>query len=139
GISMQWRTLVVLSALALIIGACGDKEAGQTNAEAIEDDVSMGQDVSPPPASNAGADTAPLTVADVERWERGMQAELEAVEEAERSFGQARNAEDTLNAMTAANETATLEAGARAAGVNVERYRFIRRNLSNAVKNLTPL
>ena len=44
-----------------------------------------------------------------------------------------------MNAMMAANDMSTLDAGAAAAGVSSERYKFIRSNLSSAAANLSPI
>jgi hypothetical protein len=79
-----------------------------------------------------------VTVAYIDRWQKGMAAELEAVRAGGRNMKEARTTEDTLSAMTAVQETATQEAGAKAAGLDLERYKFIRSELSAAVSYLTP-
>lgn len=126
-------------ALAVLLGACqGNENPGPDEDFVTEEEVASPID-QPSPEAGLGVDSAPLSVTDIERWQRGMEAELEAVREAEAAMSRAQNAEDTLSAMMAANESSTLAAGARAAGVNDERYRFIRQNLSKAARHLTPL
>jgi hypothetical protein len=88
------------------------------------------------PASDPGQ--APLTVADIDRWDKGMAGELEAVHGAAAKLKDAKNGNDTLTAMMGVQETATTEAGARAAGVDEERYKLIRSNLSAAASYLAP-
>jgi hypothetical protein len=78
-------------------------------------------------------------VADVDRWERGMAAEIEAVREAAARRRAATSAADTAAAVAAATDLATLTAGARAAGVDEERYRQIRSALSDVVEPMSPL
>lgn len=128
-----------------IVGCGGDQSDsqdldGMTDSEGMtREDSSSPQstsDVGPAPASSS---TSALTVEDIERWERGIEAEIEAVAEAEESMNNATTEEETANAMIEATEQSTLEEGAEAAGVSEDRYRFIRSTLSSAVKYLTPL
>ena len=51
---------------------------------------------------------------------------------------EAKTADDTLSAMMGVQEMATWEAGAKAAGLDVERYKFVSSELSAAVSYLTP-
>jgi hypothetical protein len=93
---------------------------------------------SPAPAAPVNSSSAPLTLADVRRWERGMEGELKAVQAAGAKMKSARTGEDSLNAMMGVQEMTTASAGAQAAGVDEERYKFIRSNLSAVVSYLTP-
>jgi hypothetical protein len=79
-----------------------------------------------------------LTVADIDRWEKGMAAELAAVRNASAKIKEAKTGEDSLSAMMGVQETATAEAGAKAAGVDVERYKVIQSTLSSAASYLAP-
>ena len=91
-------------------------------------------------AQQAGTGAAaPLTVGDIDKWQRGMEAELKAVQEAGVKLKNAKTSQDTLEAMMGANEMNTLEAGAKAAGLDVERYKFVRTNLSAATGALSPI
>jgi hypothetical protein len=67
-----------------------------------------------------------------------MEGELKAVQDAGAKMKEARTGEDSLNAMMGVQEMSTLAAGAQAAGVEEERYKFIRSTLSAAVSYLTP-
>jgi hypothetical protein len=93
---------------------------------------------SPAPAAPVNSSSAPLTLADVRRWEQGMEGELKAVQAAGAKMKSARTGEDSLNAMMGVQEMTTASAGAQAAGVDEERYKFIRSNLSAVISYLTP-
>jgi hypothetical protein len=88
--------------------------------------------------SSENPTVGPITTADIERWDKGLAGELKAVQEAGAKIKSARSGEDTLSAMMGVQETATMGAGATAAGLDLERYKFIRSNLSAAVSYLTP-
>jgi hypothetical protein len=77
-------------------------------------------------------------VEDIERWEKGMAAELAAVQEAGGKLSSAKTGEDTLSALMGVQEMTTTPVGARAAGVDEERYRLVRSDLSAATAYLTP-
>jgi hypothetical protein len=81
---------------------------------------------------------APVTVADIDSWQKGMAAELEAVRAAGARLKEAKTGDDTLSAMMGLQEMATREAGAKAAGLDVERYKFVNSELSAATSYLTP-
>jgi hypothetical protein len=131
---------------AMLLAACGG-DAGSKDAEASADSAAA------PAAETAAADTtaaapapqsasettsAPVTTADIDRWQRGMAGELEAVHAAAAKLKAAKTGEDTLNAMMGVQEMNTVAAGAKAAGVDEERYNVIRSNLSAATAYLTP-
>jgi hypothetical protein len=63
---------------------------------------------------------------------------MQAVRASAAKLKSARTSEDTLNAMMGVQEMSTREAGAKAAGLDPERYGFIRSNLSAVVGYLTP-
>ena len=67
-----------------------------------------------------------------------MEGELKAVQAAGAKMKSARTGEDSLNAMMGVQEMTTASVGAQAAGVDEERYKFIRSNLSAVVSYLTP-
>jgi len=91
-----------------------------------------------PAAAPADGGQQPLTVADIDRWEKGMAAELEAVHAADAKRKQAKTADDTVAGMMAAQDMSTLAAGAQAAGLDGERYNLIRSTLSTAASSLAP-
>ena len=67
-----------------------------------------------------------------------MAAELAAVQEAGAKLESAKTGEDTLSALMGVQEMTTTPAGARAAGVDGERYKAVRSDLSAATSYLTP-
>lgn len=67
-----------------------------------------------------------------------MEGELKAVNEAAAKLKSAKTSEDTLTAMMGVQDMATVEAGAKAAGLDPERYKFVRSSLSTVVGYLTP-
>jgi hypothetical protein len=126
----------------VLLSACGRKDANpDTSAETASGEAAASTE-SPStsqtsqPASNPTS--APLTTTDIQRWEKGLDGEMQAVKEAAAKFKSARTSEDTLNAMMGVQEMSTREAGAKAAGLDPERYGFIRSNLSAVVGYLTP-
>jgi hypothetical protein len=124
--------------LAAGLCACGPRDAkpdADRQAAAAEDTAA--------PADTALASPAdpvqqPLTVADIDRWDKGMAAELEAVHAAAEKRRTAKTADDTVAAMMALQDGATLETGAKAAGVDGERYNLIRSTFSEAASYLAP-
>ena len=128
--------------LALTLTACGGGDSdGDEAAPAAEAESETGGET----AAQAAADqspgnptTTPATVADIDSWQKGMAAELEAVRAAGAKMKDAKTNEDTLSAMMAVQEMATQEAGAKAVGMDLERYKFIRSELSAATSYLTP-
>src|SRR5205809_1015113 len=97
--------LATISLAALFTLSCG-KKAADTSAA---DTGSAASDVAETPRSDtagspstsstpANPSSAPLTAADVQRWERGMEGELKAVQEASAKMKSARTGEDSLNA-----------------------------------------
>lgn len=140
---MVRHPLVAFTLVALVL-SCG-KKADDTSAagatSGVNDAAESSTDTAtlfPPPATSTNSSSAPLTPADVQRWERGIEGELKAVQAAGAKMKSARTGEDSLNAMMGVQEMTTVAAGAQAAGVDEERYKFIRSNLSAAVSYLTP-
>ena len=130
--------------LAATLYACGthdSKPKPDAPADADADTVAgTTADTAAAPASTPAADPgqAPLTVADIDRWDKGMAGELEAVHAAAAKLKDAKTGDDTLTAMMGVQDMATSEAGAKAAGVDEERYKLIRSNLSAAASYLAP-
>jgi hypothetical protein len=127
-----WTPLCLLT--VLLFAACGgdaprDEPAAEAAAEAGEPDAS---------SRSANPTSAPLSVEDIERWEKGMAAELAAVQEAGTKLKSAKNSEDTLSALMGVQEMTTTPVGAEAAGMDRERYNTVRSNLGEAVAYLTP-
>jgi len=91
------------------------------------------------PAASSQPTNAPLEAADIDRWQRGMQGELEAVHKAGEAMRNAKNMNDSTSALFAANESSTLAAGAAAAGVSEARYQTIRTTLGPLAAELAPI
>jgi hypothetical protein len=128
--------------LALALTACGGGDSDSDDAAPAADAESeAGGETEAPAAADQPPSTptsTPVTVADIDAWQKGMAAELEAVRAAGAKMKEAKTNEDTLSAMMAVQEMATQEAGAKAVGMDLERYKFIRSELSAATSYLTP-
>ena len=133
------RSLSVLLAFWALT-ACGGERPGREEEPAAEAEAEAapGPDQPAAPAGPQPAGEVPLAVEDIDRWQKGMAAELEAVQAAGQKLESAATGEDTLSAMMGVQEMATLDAGAAAAGVDRERYRAIRSDLSAAASYMTP-
>ena len=132
----RYRSSVAACLLGAVLCGCGSPDA---KANSAEDTAPAGAPANATPAA-APADPAqqPLTVADIDRWATGMAAELEAVRAAAAKRQAAKTADDTVSAMMALQDQATLEAGAKAARVDGERYNLIRSTFSEAASYLAP-
>jgi hypothetical protein len=143
---MNLDRLVAVTASGMLLAslyACGTRDAKSDadDGAAASKEAAPAEDVSadaPEPAAPADAGPKPVTVADIDRWDKGMAAELEAVHEAGAKLKQAKTAEDSSTAMTGVLDTETLGAGAQAAGVDRERYNLIRSTFSSAAGYLAP-
>ncbi len=128
-------------ALAVTLTACGggdsDTDEAAPAAEAADTEAASEAPQASEAAPSAGT-MAPVTVAEIDGWKKGMTAELELVRAAGTKLKEAKTADDTLSAMMGLQEMATWEAGAKAAGLDVERYKFVSSELSAAVSYLTP-
>jgi hypothetical protein len=125
--------------LALMPTACGGGDSDSDEAApAAETESEAGGETAAPAAADQSPGNPPVTVADIDAWQKGMAAELAAVRAAGAKMKEAKTNEDTLSAMMAVQEMATQEAGAKAVGMDLERYKFIRGELSAATSYLTP-
>jgi hypothetical protein len=127
--------------LSFTLAACGggDSDTDEAAPPAEAADTEASSEATPASgAAPASPTTAPVTVAEIDSWQKGMAAELEAVRAAGTRFKEAKTADDTLSAMMGMQEMATQEAGAKAAGLDLERYKFVNSELSAAVSYLTP-
>ncbi len=134
------RTLVRLLAAATVVAACSRSEQADTADSAAATDTAASASATPAPTPSPANNTAAsLTADDIDRWQKGMDAELEAVKKAGADLKTAKTNNDTLTAMMAANEMSTRAARAKAAGVDEERYRLIRSTLSSVVGQMAPI
>lgn len=129
-------------ALVAVAVACGGSDADDATDSASAGEVAAidtaAANASMAPQPGTG-NAAPVSVADIEKWQRGMAAELQAVQAAGEKFKAAKTGSDSMEAMMAANEMSTLNAGASAAGLNPERYKHVRSTLSAVALALHPL
>jgi len=140
----QMRTAFSLALFAAAAVACsrGDTDAntGDSAAQSDTSAATAAAPSTPAPAPSATPSTpASLTADDIDRWQKGMTAELEAVHKASEQLKAAKTGNDTLTAMMGANEMGTRAVGAQAAGVDEERYQLIRSTLSSVVGQMAPL
>jgi hypothetical protein len=133
------RSYVCALLAAISMAGCAEKEAKDETedpaAAAVEEEPPATPEVQ---AASGNPIAAPLTKDDIGRWEKGMAGEMKAVQDAAAKMKAARTSEDTLSAMMGVQEMNTWAAGAQAAGLDEERYKFIRSNLSAVVGYLTP-
>ncbi len=128
---------LVLTAMVCVSG-CGGQEADSAPEPDESAAVNAPETAQPAPATST-SNTTELSVDDIDRWQRGMQAELTAVQEAGAKLANAKDENEKLEALTAATEMGTIEAGASAAGVDPDRYRRLRNHFSGAVSQLSPI
>jgi hypothetical protein len=121
---MTWMTGIsrCTVALALAMGtvACGGDADEETAADEQQQEVAQAQDAGSQPATPTGA---PLTAADFDAYERGIRKEKEILEELVKKAAAATKDEEKMELMMAAMEDQTMDDGARAAGLSLERYR----------------
>lgn len=135
-------TLMVAATLVTACGARKDADAASADSTASTDSAANASAAAATPASVAPSSSrsdAPLAVADIDRWQHGLDAELKAVQDAGARMKSAKTADDSMNALTAAGETATRAIGARAAGVDEQRYQYLSSTLSPIVGEMAPL
>lgn len=124
-----------------VLTACGGRDSADQDHSPSAEAPAGGEaaaTTAAPAADPSAAINAPLTVADIDLWQKGMASELEAVRAAGAKMKGAKTGEDTLSAMMGVQEMTTIAAGAQAAGVEQERYKVIRSNLSAAASYLMP-
>jgi hypothetical protein len=122
--------IAVVCVMAISAAACGGSDEGEA-AEDVPPEAAA-QDAAQQGSVPADA-AAPLTLADIDAYERGMRKEKEIVEDLVR---QAENTTDDMKQMelmTAAMEDQTADEGAQAAGLPLDRYRALRNRMSEAL------
>jgi hypothetical protein len=144
------RMLALVFIPAALALSCGEKEADTASADsaAAADTAAMaetGADTAPavsPEGSTAQStdpSSRPVTAEDIDRWQKGMAGEMEALQSIAEKVKTAKTTEDKLTIMAETQEGSTAAAGAKAAGLDETRYNFVRAKLSGAVQYLTPL
>jgi hypothetical protein len=135
-ISLAFLSLVAVAACSHARDAATDSTVADSTPPATAPSTSAAVT---PASSSAASTDAPITVADIDAWQKGMTAELEAVQDAGTARQNAKNATDTLNAMFGANDMSTRAAGAKGAGMSEARYQYVSNKLSSIVGNLSPV
>ena len=134
--SRSIRTILPAMLAGLLVGCGGDaakdEASADSAAETVQTDSAPAPAGEPSAASPASPTDAPISVADIDLWAKGMDGELQAVQAAGAKLKEAKTGEDTLSAMMGVQEMNTLEVGASAAGLDPERYRFVKSTLSAA-------
>jgi hypothetical protein len=106
---------VTVALIALIGVGCGGNNTSREE---------PGSTVAGP--QTGGAKQASLTEADLDKFERGLGKEIEAVKAAQAKAASATNAQERGEAMQAQWDTATIPQGAEASGLGEPRYREVR-------------
>ena len=136
---MQRKFVSLAVMVSIAMAGCGEK-APEENMQPSEDATptqSSPAETAPAPAPQSSS--AAMSVDDIDRWQRGLEAELKAVQDAAAKLAEAKDDDEKLAALTASTEMSTIDAGAAAAGVDRDRYRRIRNTMSNAVSQLSPI
>lgn len=139
--SLVVLAIVTLAACGHARDTAGDSTAADsTTADSTPPATAPSSSAAVTPAWSSASDAAaPITVADIDAWQKGMDAELKAVQDAGTRMKSAKTPNDTLDAMTAGNEMSTRAAGAKAAGVSEARYQYLASTLGPIVGNLSPV
>lgn len=111
---MKHTQMVAALAVALVSIACGGSPDGAEESAAGT------------PAGQSGSTLATFTEADLDRLERGLRNEIDAVKAAQQKAASAATAEERGKAIQAQWDTATIPLGAEAAELSQARYRDIR-------------
>ncbi|MDF1504257.1 hypothetical protein [Roseisolibacter sp. H3M3-2] len=130
------RPTILLLATLAACGATGD--AADTDTTSADTAAAVEAPAAAPAAPPAEPTDAPLVAADVERYAKGLDAELEAVRQAGAQLKAAKSGTDTLSALDAASERRTRAAGAAAAGVSEDRWQFVRGHLGELATAMVP-
>ena len=112
--------------------AAAEAGAGDTTSASADASGSPGASGSSASATNTPSD-GPITVADVDAYERGLAAELAEVRKSADQMRSAKNTEDSTKAMFGSLDMQTQPVGAKAAGIPLDRYKHVSILLGNAI------
>jgi hypothetical protein len=137
---MQSKLITAALIASIVFTGCS-RETPERDEQLSEEDVTELAPASPPAPAVPAQTTneSEMSVEDIDRWQRGMEAELKATQAAAAKLAEAKDDNAKLEALHGATEMGTIDAGAEAAGVDLDRYRRIRNTISNAVSQLSPL
>lgn len=116
--------IVAALTIALSGGACGGSSQNPepSNANA--------------PAGTSGSQEAGFNEADLDKLERGLRREIDAVKAAQKKAASATTAQERGDAMQAQWESATVPLGAEASSLSEERYRAVRESVNRVFTTL---
>src|SRR5687767_6921518 len=119
------RTCVAAVTMMLFGVACGGN--APTGEASRNESAPAGQDDSAPVA---------FTEADLDKFERGLRKEIDAVKAAQEKAASASTAQERGEAIQAQWETATIPLGAEASGLSEQRYRDVRDGVNRVFTTL---
>jgi hypothetical protein len=129
------RRTLALAAVAGSLLACSKADDAAADSAAAETAAAQATPAPPATAATAPAD-APLAVSDIDVYERGLRAELQAVQDAYEAKKKAKTAADTMQAIGVSMRLDS--AGAAGAGVDSDRYRRIKSKMQELVGVISP-
>jgi hypothetical protein len=123
---MQRRSLVpmVLSLVVPVLAGCGRSKPA-AGSEAAAEASAEAPAAQPAPAAPSDPQPAQLTTADLDAYEKGVLAQIEAVRKSSERLKTAKTANDTLSAIGDALPANTQQIGAQAAGMDLERWKVV--------------
>lgn len=118
------RTCMLAALTVLFAMACGGNNPNEETSRASA------------PAGQGDSKQAAFTEADLDRFERGLRKEIDAVRAAQEKATSASTAQERGAAIQAQWETATLPLGAEASGLPEARYRDVRDGVNRVFTTL---
>jgi hypothetical protein len=116
---------MVAALTAVLFGvACGDNRPKEETSRAGA------------PAGREQSKQVAFTEADLDKFERGLRKEIEAVKAAQQRAAAARTPQERGEAIQAQWETATIRSGAEASGLSEPRYRDVRDRVNRVFTTL---
>ena len=129
-LSPQFSRIAVAIALVLTVAACSGSDDQQAMDQQAADAASQ---PAVPTQDMSGDAGAPLTSADLDAYERGMKKEMEIVQDLVKQAEGTTDDAKQLEIMTAALEDQTMDDGAQAAGMPLDRYRALRNRMTEVL------
>jgi hypothetical protein len=114
------------AALAIVLcgTACGGSNSSEGTSRASE------------PAGQGDSQGVAFSEADLDKFERGLRREIDAVKAAQEKAASASTAQERGEAMQAQWDTATIPLGAEASGLSEARYRDVRNSVNQVLTTL---
>ena len=121
---MKRTSITAALAVVLLGGACGGSSPNEASSRASA------------PAGDDDSRQVAFTEADLDRFERGLRKEIEAVKAAAEKAASAATAQERGEAIQAQWETATIPLGAEASSLSEPRYRQVRNGVNRVFTTL---